>query len=144
MAIPEQLTLGELVDVRQRLRAVIAPDHVAPESCHSPGVRLWPGNVGGQPRQITRLTGADRLQLGPRGGQELALGPGRQHSGRISQQADASGTHRIHDLFAAGQTLARFLLAPFAERGGVIHHSLKLGMHVGIMICGPASHTGLR
>jgi dipeptidyl aminopeptidase/acylaminoacyl peptidase len=122
MPDPQDLTLEDLLAVRQPAEAVISPtghdvamtvaDCFAAEPGRSPAVRLWLGSVDGQLRQITRLDCVDGLPRWSPDGQELALASDREHSGRMSLYLVQPGSDQVTRLADVAGSIEEIAWAP--------------------------------
>jgi dipeptidyl aminopeptidase/acylaminoacyl peptidase len=122
MPNPEQLTIEDLLEVRQPAEAVISPDGrqvavvvadgYAPEPGRSPAVRLWLGPAAGPLRQITTGDCVDGLPRWSPTRPELALASDRQSAGRMSLYLVQPGSGQVTPLADVGGTVEEIVWAP--------------------------------
>jgi dipeptidyl aminopeptidase/acylaminoacyl peptidase len=122
MPYPQQLTLENLLAVRQPAEAVISPDGrdvaVVVADCfaapagRSPAVRLWLGPADGRLRQITQLDCVDGLPRWSPDGRELALASDREHSGRMSLFLVQPDTGQVTSLADVAGSIEEIAWAP--------------------------------
>jgi len=131
-----QLTMDDLLAVRQPAEADISPDGAsvavvvadgfAAGPGRGPAMRLWLGPVGGDLRQITEADCADGLPRWSPDGRELAFASDREHSGRMSLYLAEPGSGRVRALADPGGSIEEIAWAP--DGGSLLVLSADLGL----------------
>lgn len=121
MPSPPQLTIEDLLAVRQPAEADISPDGSSiavvvadgyGQRGRGPAIRLWLGPAGGELRQITTADCVDGVPRWSPDGREVAFASDRDHGGRMSLYLAQAGSGEAAPLADPGGTIDEIAWAP--------------------------------